>query len=109
MASAVAARLDSIKANAGVQSKEIAQLLDTTPQTISRWQQGKVDPHSGKPFRLVSEEGRFVIHSIGDNLADERGLYDPKRMYSGGPDDVGACGWDLSLRRQEPRPTDEPE
>lgn len=56
MASAVAARLDSIKANAGVQSREIAQLLDTTPQTISRWQQGHVDPHAAKLQQLLTLE-----------------------------------------------------
>lgn len=56
MASAVAARLDSIKAHAGVQSREIAQLLDTTPQTISRWQQGRVDPHSAKLQQLLTLE-----------------------------------------------------
>lgn len=56
MASAVAARLDSIKAHAGVQSREIAQLLDTTPQTISRWQKGHVDPHSSKLRQLLTLE-----------------------------------------------------
>lgn len=44
MTSAVAHRLDSIKDLAGVRSREIAELLDTTPQTVSRWQQGRVAP-----------------------------------------------------------------
>lgn len=69
MASAVAARLDSIKANAGVQSREIAQLLDTTPQTISRWQLGKVDPHSVKLQQLLTLEW------LTDQL---REFYDPE-------------------------------
>jgi len=53
---AVAARLDSIKANGGVLSREIAQLLDTTPQTVSRWQQGHVDPQPSKLQQLLALE-----------------------------------------------------
>jgi len=56
MPGAVAARLDSIKSHAGVRSREIAQLLDTTPQTISRWQQGHVDPHAAKLQQLLALE-----------------------------------------------------
>ena len=48
MASAVGNRLESIKSHAGVRSREIAELLDTTPQTASRWQQGRVDPQPAK-------------------------------------------------------------
>ena len=48
MTSAVAVRLDSIKKHAGIRSREIAQLLDTTPQTVSRWQQGHVEPQPTK-------------------------------------------------------------
>lgn len=69
MASAVAARLDAIKSNAGVRSKEIALLLDTTPQTVSRWQQGKVDPHSDKLQQLLTLEW------LTDQL---REFYDPE-------------------------------
>lgn len=56
MTSAVALRLDSIKDRAGVRSREIAEMLDTTPQTVSRWQQGKVDPHPGKLHQLLALE-----------------------------------------------------
>lgn len=56
MPGAVAARLDAIKAHAGVRSREIAQLLDTTPQTVSRWQQGHVDPQPNKLQQLLTLE-----------------------------------------------------
>lgn len=56
MPGAVAARIDSIKAHAGVRSREIAQLLDTTPQTVSRWQQGYVDPQPTKLQQLLALE-----------------------------------------------------
>ena len=56
MTSAVAHRLDSIKHSAGVRSREIAELLDTTPQTVSRWQQGRVDPQPAKLHQLLALE-----------------------------------------------------
>ena len=42
--SAVARRLESIRAHAGITGREVAQLLNTTPQTISRWHQGRASP-----------------------------------------------------------------
>jgi transcriptional regulator with XRE-family HTH domain len=46
VASAVAVRLDSIRDRGGIKSREVAQLLDTTQQTVSRWRTGKVEPDS---------------------------------------------------------------
>ena len=40
-ASAVARKLDAIRDRAGVQGREIALLLGTTPQTVSRWRLGR--------------------------------------------------------------------
>lgn len=56
MPGAVAARLDSIKVHAGVRGREIAQLLGTTEQTISRWQQGRADPQPTKLSQLLELE-----------------------------------------------------
>jgi uncharacterized protein (DUF2384 family) len=54
--SAVASRLDSIKNKGGVRSREIAQLLETTPQTISRWQTGRAEPQPDGLQRLLALE-----------------------------------------------------
>lgn len=62
MPGAVASRLDAIKANAGVRSREIAQLLDTTPQTVSRWQQGRVHPQPTKLRHLLTLE--WLAHQL---------------------------------------------
>jgi transcriptional regulator with XRE-family HTH domain len=53
---AVAARLTSIKEHAGLRSREIAQLLDTTPQTVSRWQQDRGGPQPAKLQQLLTLE-----------------------------------------------------
>jgi hypothetical protein len=61
-----------------------------------------VDPYSGQPFRIEHRGGQFFVYSIGPNRTVEHGEFDPKRWLKGGPDDVGAHAWDVSLRRQPP-------
>lgn len=56
MPGAVAAKLDSIKDKAGIRSREVADLMGTTPQTVSRWQQGRVDPQPSHLQRLLTLE-----------------------------------------------------
>lgn len=68
MTSAVALRLDAIKKRTGIRAREIAQLLDTTPQTISRWQQGHVEPQPSKLQQLLTLEW------LTDQLAE---FYEP--------------------------------
>ena len=67
-----------------------------------------VDPFSGRPFRLLHEDGQFVIYSVGANGRDERGDYAPKEWRTGKHDDVGARGWDILLRRLPPQPPEGP-
>jgi hypothetical protein len=61
-----------------------------------------LDPHSGQPFRLERRDGQFLIYSVGSDLKDEHGAYDPKHWREGGRDDVGTSGWDVPLRRHVP-------
>jgi len=56
MAGAVANRLIRIKDRAGVKAREVAQMLDTTPETVSRWNSGKVEPQPDKLDRLLELE-----------------------------------------------------
>jgi transcriptional regulator with XRE-family HTH domain len=44
MSSAIAVRLREITTKAGVTSKEVSKLLNTTPETVSRWNTGKTEP-----------------------------------------------------------------
>ncbi len=53
-ASALARKLDAIRDGAGVQGREIAQLLGTTPQTVSRWRTGKAEPQRRSLDRLLT-------------------------------------------------------
>lgn len=81
---AVAARLDAIKQHAGVRGREIAQLLDTTPQTVSRWQQGHVDPQPGKLTDLLALE--WLADQLHEFYPPEEArlwLFSPNRLLAG--------------------------
>lgn len=54
MASAVARRLERIREKGGINSREVAQLLETTPQTVSRWQSGVASPQPQSLQRLLT-------------------------------------------------------
>lgn len=66
---AVGKRIDKIKTLSGIKSRDIAQLLDTTPQTVSRWQTGASSPHRGKLDRLL------ILEWLLDQLSQ---FYDPE-------------------------------
>lgn len=74
MASAVAERLESIQTRGGIKARDVAQLLDTSPQTVSRWQTGKAEPQTDGLKRLL-----LLEYLIGE-LAE---FYDPQeaRMW----------------------------
>lgn len=81
---AVASRLDAIKENAGIRGREIAQLLDTTPQTVSRWRQGKADPHPNKLQQLLTLE--WLADQLHEFYPPEEGrlwLFSPHRLLGG--------------------------
>ena len=56
MATAVARKLDSIRDSGGIGAREVAQLLETTPQTVSRWRTGRSTPRSKSLDRLLRLE-----------------------------------------------------
>lgn len=84
MTSAIASRLDSIKTRAGVRSREIAELLNTTPQTVSRWQQGRVDPQPAKLHQLLALEWLTTQLAEFYEPDDARlWLYSPHKLLGG--------------------------
>jgi transcriptional regulator with XRE-family HTH domain len=44
MASALSEKLDEIQNNASINAREVAQLLKTRPETVSRWRGGASEP-----------------------------------------------------------------
>ena len=52
--SALGKKLENIRVKSGITSREVAQLLKTTPQTVSRWQSGQSSPHPKSLDRLLA-------------------------------------------------------
>lgn len=53
MSGAIAKRLDEISNKTAVKDREVAQLLGTTPQTISRWKNDLSEPQSEHLKRIL--------------------------------------------------------
>ena len=56
MENLIARKIDSMKLIGGLRARDLALFLDTTPQTISRWTHGKVEPQQGHLDRLLELE-----------------------------------------------------
>jgi len=84
MSSAVAERLNSIRNRGGIHSREVAQLLDTTPQTVSRWRTGKSSPQPDGLHRLLTLE--WLIGELAEFYEPEQArlwLFAPHRLLGG--------------------------
>lgn len=84
MTNAVAKRLESIKESSGVSSRDVAQLLATTPQTISRWTTGQSTPQPRYLDALLTLE--WLVSQLATYYtADEAKLwlFSPHRQLGG--------------------------
>ena len=71
---AVASTLEQIREKGGIKSREIAQILAITPQTVSRWQTGRSQPRSGSLEKVLLL--RWVLDRLSDFYApDEARLW----------------------------------
>jgi transcriptional regulator with XRE-family HTH domain len=67
--SAVAKKLDQIRDKGGIKSREVAQILSTTPQTVSRWQTGRSQPRTETLDRLLLLE--YLLDRLSDFYASD--------------------------------------
>lgn len=52
----VATRLIDIRAKSGMRAREVAELVGTSPQTVSRWQNGRARPRETNLARVMTLE-----------------------------------------------------
>ncbi len=64
MTNAVARRLESIRSKGGMRHIEVANLLGTRPETVSRWNTGRAYPHSNTEKTLLELE--FIVDQLSD-------------------------------------------
>ena len=72
MTNAIAERLDGIQKVAEFTGREVAQLLGTTPETISRWRGGKCEPQPKLRDSLLQLE--WLVSELAE-------LYHPQEAH----------------------------
>src|SRR5690242_12320834 len=84
MAATLAEKLHNIKQLGGINSRDVAELLDTTPETVSRWVNGRVDPQRERLQRLLQLE--FFLTELSEFYDPEEArlwLLSPNRLLGG--------------------------
>jgi transcriptional regulator with XRE-family HTH domain len=69
---ALARKLDSLREKGGMRHVDVANLLGTRPETVSRWNQGKAYPHSDTEKELLELE--YVVDQLSD-------FYEPSEAH----------------------------
>lgn len=72
--SAIAKKLDTIREKGGMKLVDVATVLGTRPETVSRWNQGRAFPHPTTERQLLELE--WIVEQLAD-------FYEPKeaRMW----------------------------
>lgn len=74
MSTAVARILDDLRARGGLQGKDIANIVDVSPATVSRWTHGTGSP--ALRTQTVIADLRYVVERLSDfYTADETRLW----------------------------------
>jgi DNA-binding transcriptional regulator YiaG len=84
MTSAVAVRLDQIQHHAKVSAREVAELLNTTPETVSRWRQGRTQPQPDRRDSLLRLE--WLVKELSELYPPAEAhlwLYSPHKRLAG--------------------------
>jgi transcriptional regulator with XRE-family HTH domain len=84
MPTPLAKRLERIKTLGGIRGRDVAQLLDTTPETVSRWSSGKVEPRRDRLKRLLTLE--WLMDELAQFYSPDEAklwLFSPHRLLKG--------------------------
>jgi transcriptional regulator with XRE-family HTH domain len=81
---AIALRLDEIQKRAEVSAREVARLLNTTPETISRWRSGRTEPQPDRRDSLLRLE--WLVNELSELYSPSEAhlwLFSPHKRLSG--------------------------
>jgi transcriptional regulator with XRE-family HTH domain len=84
MTSAVARKLESLREKGAMRHTEVANLLGTRPETVSRWNQGRAYPHARTERLLLELE--FIIDQLADFYEPREArqwIFSPQRLLGG--------------------------
>jgi transcriptional regulator with XRE-family HTH domain len=81
---AVARKLDSLREKGAMKSIEVANLLGTRPETVSRWKQGRAYPHASTEKTLLELE--YIVDQLADFYEPNEArqwIFAPQRLLAG--------------------------
>ena len=84
MGSTVSSSLEVVRDKAGISFREVAQLLNTTPETVSRWNTGRADPQPRKFKKLATLA--WLSEQLAEFYKPEEArlwLFTPQRLLRG--------------------------
>lgn len=84
MSSAVARKLDSLRTKGGMRNIEVANLLGTRPETVSRWNQGRAYPHAGTEKTLLELE--YIVDQLSELYEPDDAriwMFSPQKLLGG--------------------------
>lgn len=81
----VAEKLELLKTRAAIRSVDVANMLGTTPETVSRWNHGRTYPRPSKENLLVDLE--YIVERLAEFYSDPQTarawLYSRHRYFDG--------------------------
>ena len=78
-------KLELLRSRAAIRAVDVANLLGTTPETVSRWKRGRAYPRPGKESRLADLE--YVVKRLSEFYSDPKTarawLYSRHKYFNG--------------------------
>jgi len=84
MSSAVAKKLESIREKGAMKHSDVANILGTRPETVSRWNQGRAYPQASTEKTLLELE--FIVDLLSDFYEPNEArlwLFSPQKLLQG--------------------------
>lgn len=84
MTTAVARKLESIRSKGAMKHTDVANILGTRPETVSRWNQGRAYPQSNAEKTLLELE--FIVDQLSDFYEPNEArmwIFSPQRQLGG--------------------------
>ena len=82
--SAVARKLESIREKGALRHTDVANVLGTRPETVSRWNQGRAYPHASTEKTLLELE--FIVDQLSDFYEPNEArqfIFAPQKLLDG--------------------------
>jgi uncharacterized protein (DUF2384 family) len=84
MTTAVARKLESLRTKGAMRNIEVANLLGTRPETVSRWNQGRAYPHANTEKTLLELE--YIVDQLADFYSPTEArqwIFAPQKLLDG--------------------------